>query len=146
MKERFEKFVMPVPWTGCHIWMGGCFGNGIPAFSVNNKPIQAYKVAYELYKGRVGCAHVCHTCDNPLCVNVNHLWLGNPLLNAQDRKAKGRNGTRAKLTWEQAQQIREDTRIHREIANDYGVSRARISEIKSGKTYKTETAACSAAL
>lgn len=141
MKERFEQYVMPVPWSGCHIWMGGCTGNGIPAFSVNNKAVQAYKVAYEIYRGPVGDHHVCHHCDNPLCVNSGHLFLGDPLSNAQDRSRKRRNvNPHAKLTWEQVCSIREDQRLHKVIAKDYGVARARISEIKEGKTYKTPDA------
>jgi hypothetical protein len=141
MKERFEKYVMPVPWSGCHIWIGGCFGNGIPAFSVNNRPIQAYKVAYEIYKGPVGNQHVCHTCDNPVCVNPAHLFLGTPKINAMDRQTKGRGVVpSAKLTWDQIQSIRSDDRLHYEIARDYGVSRAKITDIKNHKTYKSPSA------
>lgn len=131
---------MPVPWSGCHEWIGGHFGGGRPAFSVNKKPELAYRVSYELYKGPIPKdKDVCHDCDNENCVNPVHLWIGDASANAVDMVNKGRGyNPNQKLTWNQVCSIRKDQRLHKEIAQDYGVTRARISEIKNFKTYKTE--------
>ena len=83
---------------------------------------------------------VCHKCDNPSCVNPDHLFLGTVKDNAADARDKGRafvgvlNG-RAKLTKKDVLAILKDDRIHREIAKDYGVTRATIN-VKRGSTWK----------
>jgi len=84
---------------------------------------------------------VCHTCDNGNRVNPAHLWVGTLAENNQDKLIKGRhprgeNARTSKLTWEQVDMIRIDTRLQREIAADYGVRQGCISDIKLCKTWK----------
>lgn len=82
---------------------------------------------------------VCHTCDNPLCVNPAHLWLGTHQDNMQDRNAKGRGGTRPyrKLTEAQVREIRalRGTVSQRELARRYGVSQPAINLVLKGISY-----------
>lgn len=86
---------------------------------------------------------MCHHCDNPICVNPTHLFLGDCADNVADMVAKGRHRSRAlrgsehprsKLTDAQVSAIRADTRIHAVIASDYGVSKALIQRVKAGNT------------
>ena len=89
---------------------------------------------------------VCHHCDNPICVNPNHLFLGSAFDNIQDAINKGRmkrgsevcgsNHGCSKLTEQKVKDIRKDTRLHRVIAKEYGVVRRTISEIKQNKTWR----------
>jgi len=85
---------------------------------------------------------VRHTCDHPPCVNPDHLLLGTQLDNIRDRDVRGRQVTpsgedhwAAKLTEDDVRSIRCDTRIQREIAAEFGVSRAVVSNIKRGAVW-----------
>lgn len=80
----------------------------------------------------------CHSCDNPLCCNPNHLWLGTIQDNMKDkfdknRSASGINHGRAKLTDDQVLAIYNDPRTNIIIANEYNVNKSIIGDIKIGK-------------
>lgn len=97
--ERFEKYYIPEPNTGCFIWLGSLTRGNYGQFSVqiNNKwlPRRAPRIAWLLYKGEIpNKTEVCHTCDNPLCCNVDHLFLGSKSDNMIDCVLKNRHGGR----------------------------------------------------
>jgi hypothetical protein len=86
---------------------------------------------------------VLHRCDNPPCINPEHLFLGTQADNNADRDAKGRcrvaHGEKqhaAKLTQAQVLAIREDRRSQRKIAAAYHVNQGTISSIKLRKTWR----------
>jgi hypothetical protein len=109
----------------------------------------AHRVSYELANGvsLTPAQFVCHACDNPPCVNPAHLWLGDHLSNARDRKAKGRpagGGTTGnpKLSAEQVADIRErhsrpshNVSNTKELAAEYGVAIESIQNIIAGRTW-----------
>ena len=81
--------------------------------------------------------HEPQACHNPACINPKHLRWGLPKENTADRLIDGTAAIRernpaAKLTTDDVSRIREDNRVHRLIARDYGVSRSQISRIKKG--------------
>lgn len=80
--------------------------------------------------------HVCHRCDNPACVNTEHLFLGTASDNARDMVSKGRwsNGRSTKITVEQAAAIRTDlnSRTIRDVATAYGLGATQVWRIKHG--------------
>ena len=78
--------------------------------------------------------HVLHTCDNPLCINPDHLFLGTNEDNVRDRVQKGRS-QKGPLTAEQVRAIRKDPRTLQVIGAEYGVHHSSIWNIKTGKTY-----------
>ena len=135
-KQRFETFFTKT--ESCWDWEGSLRGKGYGGFRQNNKMYIASRVSYELYKNPIpeGLL-VCHTCNNPKCVNPNHLYLGTYQENTQQAVKEGRqyipkgveNGS-AKLTEEQIFLIREDPRSQRTIAKEYGISQLHVSRIK----------------
>ena len=97
----------------------------------------------ELPKG----LHVCHRCDNPLCVNPSHLFLGTDADNMADKVSKGRQakGTdykpsaRRKLTEPDVSRIIalcRSGKAQREVAALFGVTRETVTYIMLGKTWK----------
>lgn len=91
----FERFLEKFDFSpsGCWEWKAGLHTAGYGAISVSGKKEGAHRVAYELFVGPIGeglC--VLHTCDNPPCVNPEHLFLGTLVENNRDRDAKGRHG------------------------------------------------------
>lgn len=88
IKKFEEKFVIEI--SGCWRWIAATMGKGYGYFRVGAKLHGAHRVAYELYKGPIGNKHVLHTCDNPWCVNPEHLFLGTNKENVLDMMAKGR--------------------------------------------------------
>lgn len=92
-----ERFWAKVHVTdGCWEWQASTRQSGYGQFYVpgpNGEKLmeQAHRVSYMLTFGDIPDGlHVCHACDNPLCVNPDHLWLGTRNDNMQDMARKGR--------------------------------------------------------
>lgn len=104
----------------------------------------AHRLALLWFTGRLvpDSLMVLHSCDNPSCVNPNHLMPGTNTDNQRDAKAKGRNARgqshgKTKLTEDQVRAIRRDTTTPiADLAALYGVCKATISYIKNGRSWK----------
>lgn len=126
----------------CWEWIASIQADGYGNF----KGKLAHRVSWELANGEIikGLC-VCHKCDNPACVNPNHLFLGTQLDNMRDMVSKGRghdhhgeNNPKAKLTEKdvfQIHRLKNSGVSNREIANDFGVTSTTISYILAGKTW-----------
>ena len=75
---------------------------------------------------------VCHHCDNPRCFNPHHLFLGTAKDNMLDRLTKGRGPHVKKLTFEQRAEIAKSKEASKILAEKYGVTSARINQLKRG--------------
>lgn len=132
--------------TPCKDWTGPKDKDGYGLSSFKNKTTRTHRIAWMKEVGEIppGLC-VLHKCDNRACHNVEHLFLGTQQDNLRDMTEKGRRGTRspsgelaakAKLTWEQAQKIRADSRSAYVVAPEYGISTTTVYEIRSGKRWR----------
>jgi len=108
---------------------------------------RASRVSYELTNGLIpNDLIVCHKCDNPQCVNPNHLFIGTHKNNVDDkvsknRQAKAESSGRSKLNWFLVNEMRKnynnDTKIC-DLAKKHDVDGSSIRDILRGITWKDE--------
>lgn len=78
--------------SGCWLWRGWRNHLGYGEMTVQGKGWRAHRLSFTLFKGKIPPGiDICHTCDNPPCVNPDHLWLGDQKANSRDIVVKGRN-------------------------------------------------------
>ena len=104
----------------------------------------AHRIAFQLHTGidPKGML-VCHKCDNPPCINPEHLFLGTHQDNSDDKMMKGRfkkmlgekNGC-AKMTDEIAQKLIDEPGTYRAVARKFGVSPSVVRNAKLGIKWK----------
>jgi len=118
--------------TVCWPWMGATGGkHGRPYVRYEGKVRTAYSVVYELTTGDiVGTRLIRHKCDNPSCVNPNHLLLGTQMENLKDMSERGRGRSRV-LSPEQIEKIRLSDKKPKELSAIFGVGGRHISRIKN---------------
>jgi len=138
--ERLAKHSRINFLTNCVEWLGCKNEDGYGQINVNGKSLKAHRVAYEEHLGRIPeDLKVCHQCDNPSCINPQHLFLGTQKDNMQDCAKKGRivalsgaASPHSKLSVDDIMKIRADTRLNSVIAEEFGVSKTQVSGIKNG--------------
>ena len=136
--------------SGCLEWQGfrnpagyGRIGNG------DKHTMLAHRAAWIIANGDIPEGkHVLHSCDNPACIEVSHLFIGTPADNTRDKISKGRHrgwkqkthprgeeSPTSKLKVEQVLAIKEDPRSQRVIAYMHGICQQTVSDIKRGRRW-----------
>lgn len=129
--------------NGCWEWVGSRFNNGYGRICINYKTMGAHCLSWELHRGKIKKGmFVCHACDNPSCVNPEHLFIGTPKENTHDARDKGRRADRerhpkAKLTWESVSLIRSLPNADaQKLAKKLGVNFSTVYRVRNGKRWK----------
>lgn len=157
-RKSFWSRVVKEP-NGCWIWTGAC-SKGYGQFSIRGKHIYAHRFSWLLAHSEIpNGMSVLHTCDNPACVNSEHLWLGTHNDNMADMVRKGRQATgrrggwhsysesppsgeqngNAKLCREEVVEIRglyaDGGHSMQELGDEYGVSKHQIFLIVRNRSW-----------
>jgi len=110
---------------------------------------KSYRLSRFIYENIVGDIPegyiIRHKCDNPNCINPEHMELGTYKQNSEDRDSRDRNGGRfirgerngnSKLTSEDIKEIRNSNLSSYKLADIYGISQSQINRIKLNKRWK----------
>lgn len=146
-KELIERLLKnkEIDQNGCWIWQKCVKEHDYGIIRAKRRNYLAHRLSYEVFKNKKpGKKYVCHTCDNPLCINPDHLFLGDQTKNMLDAKIKkrmvhGENHYNRKLSITQVIEIRKLLSIgfsQRRIAKIFNVSGSCISGIAINKTWK----------
>lgn len=143
--SKVKKF--PEHVTDCWLWWAAKSSEGYGRFRVNGKLESPHRMVYEWYHGEIPKGYdICHHCDNPSCVNPDHLFAGTRSDNMLDASkkgllnpAKGEGHPFSKLRKADVKRIKQllkRGRSYRSIADLFDVSADTISDIALGKNWK----------
>jgi hypothetical protein len=126
---------------GCWEWTGSRDRKGYGHCMLRGYKTNAHRVSWIVRNGQIPPGlFVLHKCDNPPCINPDHLFLGDVLANAKDmtsksRQARGRDQHSATLDECRVREILGRTEIARVVAAEFVVCRGVISDIRNGRTW-----------
>jgi hypothetical protein len=140
LPARFWSKVQPYPTSGCWVWTAARKGLGYGCFGFEGRNWTTHRLMHSIATGEQP-AVVMHRCDNPPCVNPDHLISGTHAANMADMMAKGRNAygegcgrttipdrVALEIIW-----LKNTNRSEREIAAQYGTSQGHVGELWRGK-------------
>jgi len=165
LKRRFVSKLKINSTNSCWEWLGSRLQRGYGRIGLNGKMITAHRASWLIYRGEIPRGKfVCHKCDNPPCVNPDHLFITTHKENMMDMVSKqrwskkpktakqiesarklmmklsqsqrGKKKAWSKLNKFQVLKIRASNEVQKKIAQRYGVAQTLISQIKSGKIWK----------
>lgn len=136
-KQRFLAKVKTVE-SGCHEWQSNFNRQGYGKFWSDGRTDLAHRVGYRLFKSEISAGLcVLHRCDNPKCVNTEHLFLGTKADNVRDMDQKKRRGSKSQFSQVDIAEIKRllaERHSQAYVASLFGVHQTAISRISLGQT------------
>lgn len=152
LSSEFLNYVSVQGEDDCWPWLGAQNGRGYGRLEYEGKYQQAHRVSYQIYCEPIPDGYnVLHSCDNGICVNPKHLFLGSQQDNVDDMVSKNRDNfggnrpmigsehPRAELNEDKVREIKrllEEGHRHRDIAEWFNVARQTITNISTGQKWK----------
>jgi hypothetical protein len=145
MKRVFWKNTFPEPNTGCWLFAGSCsskLGYGKLAAG-GDTYIYAHRASFIMAKGQIPTGlYILHKCDNPYCVNPDHLYAGTHNDNARDRSERhrtnhGEKHFNAKLNPDAVRDIRRISIM--KAVKKYGIGYTTAKYVKKRITWRHVT-------
>lgn len=149
--DRLKAHTVANEQTGCWEWTASLTEHGYGQMRFRGTRWLSHRVAWVLFKGEIpedGNAYktmgVLHRCDNPKCVNPEHLFLGDQGDNCTDSVSKSRWGKRgcpgethgrAIVTEDMVREIRRSEETLSVLAERYGLSRSAVSHIRKRRSW-----------
>jgi hypothetical protein len=115
LANYYDKVYIPLQRDSCWEWTGCINNDGYGTLGLFGKGQKAHRIAFAIRYGYLSSKCICHHCDNPKCVNPDHLFEATHTDNMRDKEAKGRGRVprlsgeehgQSKLTWAQVREIR----------------------------------------
>jgi len=131
--------------NGCITWGSHVDGGGYGAIKMFGKTVKTHRLSWIMHYGEIkNNSWVLHKCDNPPCLNPEHLFLGNQSDNMLDAHKKRRLRTpyldKAKINFDIAEKIRSEYKpgviTQKELGKKYGISRSNVGLIINNINWK----------
>lgn len=141
LAQRLDYYSEPRE-SGCREWTSATDEDGYGLLWWNGRKHGAHRLAWENHHKKSAAGRlICHTCDNPGCINPLHLFDGTPKQNSADmvakqRQARGERHGGARLSENDVRNIRTDQRSQRAIAAAFDVAQTTIGLVKHRKSWK----------
>lgn len=140
LREKLYKFSVLMP-SGCREWSKGVTDHHpYGRICIGGMVRYPHRSSYEIHVGPIPDGmEVCHRCDNPPCINPDHLFLGSMSDNQNDKFKKGRSRGGSKLSVAQVASIKAMIRAGGRtsaLAQEFDVHEETIRLIKVGRIWK----------
>lgn len=127
---------------GCWEWQGPDSKYGYGCFSIGCQVVRAHRFSFAVFNRRDPEKGICHTCDNPRCVNPGHFFEGTQKQNMIDCAIKGRTHSpkgvknpTARFTDAQVLKLRKSPLSNYQLAEIWKVAPSTIRRLKAGETW-----------